>query len=155
MIIHGRSFWIIDLTLELNAYGTSRVISSKEGVRDKPIFLIANAYQFSAKCIVTLYLKRFTIEVFFKDAKLAQDFFSPMYHPLTPKAKEILRIIAKKATRREFSFKEAVEWTGSEGPSVSPYIAELVRKGVVNKLERGRYQIFHSLFLEYLKTVPE
>lgn len=69
VIIHGRSFWIIDLTLELNAYGTSRVIISKEGVHDKPIFLITNAYQFSAKFIVTLYLKRFTIEVFFKDAK--------------------------------------------------------------------------------------
>ena len=67
--IHGKSYWIKDLTLKLKAYGESRIIVSKEGVYDEPIFLLTNAENFSAKFIVQLYLKRFCIEVFFKDAK--------------------------------------------------------------------------------------
>jgi len=67
--IHGKSYWIKDVTLHLKAYGESRVIISKEGVYDEPIFLLTNAENFSAKCIIHLYLKRFCIEVFFKDAK--------------------------------------------------------------------------------------
>jgi len=64
-----RSFWIIDCTLELKAYGELRVIVSKDAAHTKPIFLVTNAFNFSAKFIVQLYLKRFAIEVFFKDAK--------------------------------------------------------------------------------------
>lgn len=67
--IHGKSYWIKELTLSLKAYGESRIIASKEGVYDEPIFLLTNAENFSAKFIVRLYLKRFCIEVFFKDAK--------------------------------------------------------------------------------------
>jgi hypothetical protein len=67
--INGKSYWIKDLNLSLKAYGWSRVIVSKEGVYDEPIFLLTNAENFSAKFIVQLYLKRFFIEVFFKDAK--------------------------------------------------------------------------------------
>lgn len=67
--IKGKSYWINDLTLNLKSYGELRVIFSKEGQHEKPIFLITNAYNFSAKFIVKLYLKRFSIEVFFKDAK--------------------------------------------------------------------------------------
>src|SRR3989338_5641785 len=67
--INGKSYWIKDLNLKLKAYGESRVIVSKEGQYDKPIFLLTNAEIFSAKFIVKLYLKRFCIEVFFKDAK--------------------------------------------------------------------------------------
>lgn len=67
--INGKSYWIKDLVLDLKAYGRSRVIISKEGVHDEPIFLITNAMNFSAKFIVRLYLRRFCIEVFFKDAK--------------------------------------------------------------------------------------
>ena len=67
--INGKSYWIKDLTLNLKAYGESRVIASKEGVYDEPIFLLTNAENFSAKFIVQIYLKRFCIEVFFKDAK--------------------------------------------------------------------------------------
>jgi len=67
--INGKSYWVKDFTLSLKAYGESRVIVSKEGVHDEPIFLLTNAESFSAKFIVRLYLKRFCIEVFFKDAK--------------------------------------------------------------------------------------
>ena len=67
--IKGKSYWIIELTMQLNAYGTVRVVISKEGQHEKPIFLVTNVYNFSAKFIVSLYLKRFAIEIFFKDAK--------------------------------------------------------------------------------------
>ena len=67
--IRGKSYWIKDLTLNLKAYGESRVVISKEGVYDEPIFLLTNAESFSAKFVVQLYLRRFCIEVFFKDAK--------------------------------------------------------------------------------------
>jgi hypothetical protein len=67
--IRGKSYWVIDLSLNLKAYGEVRVIISKEGVNSEPVFLITNSFNFSAKFIVGLYLKRFCIEVFFKDAK--------------------------------------------------------------------------------------
>lgn len=67
--INGKSYWVKDLKMNLKAYGGLRVIISKEGQYDEPIFLLTNANNFSAKFIVKLYLKRFNIEVFFKDAK--------------------------------------------------------------------------------------
>ena len=67
--IKGKSYWITDLRLTLKAYGEMRVILSKEGQHDEPIFLLTNVENFSAKFIVELYMKRFSIEVFFKDAK--------------------------------------------------------------------------------------
>jgi len=67
--MNEKSYWVMDCTLNLNAYGTLRVIVSKDAVHAKPIFLVTNAFNFSAKFVVQLYLKRFAIEVFFKDAK--------------------------------------------------------------------------------------
>lgn len=67
--INGNSYWIYDMTLNFETYGTLRVIVSKKGQHEKPIFLTTNAENFSAKFIVKLYLRRFNIEVFFKDAK--------------------------------------------------------------------------------------
>ena len=67
--IHGKSYWIIDAIFDLKAYGKVRVIISKEGQHEEPIFLITNAYNFTSTFIVKLYMKRFSIEVFFKDAK--------------------------------------------------------------------------------------
>ncbi|HIJ97499.1 TPA: AAA family ATPase [archaeon] len=84
--------------------------------------------------------------------RLAQDFFTPMFHPLTPKAKEIIIKIARNAKTLEFSFKDAVTWLDMPRSYVSPYIKELLRKGVLDKPERGRYRIFHTLFLEYLSS---
>ena len=55
--------------LNFEVYGSLRVIFSKEGQYDKPIFLATNAEKFTAKFIVKLYLRRFSIEVYFKDAK--------------------------------------------------------------------------------------
>ncbi|MFH1066029.1 MAG: transposase [Nanoarchaeota archaeon] len=67
--IGGKSYWIYDMTLNFESYGTLRVIVSKEGQFEEPIFLVTNATIFTAKFIVKLYLRRFSIEIFFKDAK--------------------------------------------------------------------------------------
>lgn len=67
--IKGKSYWIYEATFNFKTYGSLRVIASKEAVHDKPIFLTTNSEKFTAKFIVKLYLKRFSIEVFFKDAK--------------------------------------------------------------------------------------
>ena len=67
--IRGKSYWIYEIILHFKTYGTLRVIASKEGVYKKPVFLTTNTEKFTGKFIVKLYLKRFLIEVFFKDAK--------------------------------------------------------------------------------------
>ncbi len=67
--INGKSYWIYELTLNFKTFGQLRIIVSKEGVYDTPIFLTTNTEKFTAKFIVKLYLKRFSIEIFFKDAK--------------------------------------------------------------------------------------
>jgi len=86
-------------------------------------------------------------------ARLAQDFFNPMYHPLTPKAKLVLQKIVVNATRLDFMFSDAVKWNKLKNNQISPYISELMRKGVIYKLERGKYQFFHGLFVEYVKEL--
>jgi hypothetical protein len=85
--------------------------------------------------------------------ELAKDFFAPMHHPLTPKAKEVLYKIAINIENLDFSFREACNWTKMERNYVSPYIQELLRKGILNKPERGQYQFFHKLFIEYVKDL--
>lgn len=67
--INGKSYWICDMVLDFETYETLRVIISKEGQHEKPIFLTTNSENFSAKFIIKLYLRRFNIEIFFKDAK--------------------------------------------------------------------------------------
>lgn len=67
--IKGKSYWIYESTLNFKTYGSLRVIASKEAVHDDPIFLTTNTEKFTGKFIVKLYLKRFSIEIFFKDAK--------------------------------------------------------------------------------------
>ena len=87
------------------------------------------------------------------DATLEHDFFSPMYHPLTNKAKEVMKIIAANIDGTDFYFKEIVEWSKIERNYVSPYIQELLKKGILNKPERAHYRVFHSLFLDYVKQI--
>jgi len=67
--IRGKTYWVHELTLKFKTYGTLRVIISKEGQHEEPIFLTTNTEKFTPKFIVKLYLKRFSIEIFFKDAK--------------------------------------------------------------------------------------
>ena len=67
--IQGKSYWIKDCVFDLKTQGMLRVIVSKEGQHDEPVFLVTNATNFSAQFVVKLYLRRFAIEVFFKDVK--------------------------------------------------------------------------------------
>ena len=67
--IHGKSYWTYDLTLNFKTYGKLRVIISKQGVNEEPIFICTNSENFIPQFIVKLYLRRFNIEIFFKDAK--------------------------------------------------------------------------------------
>lgn len=83
--------------------------------------------------------------------KLEQDYFLSLFHPLSPKCKDILLKIANKLNKSEFTFSEVVKKLDIDGYYVSPYIQEMYRKGCINKLERGKYEIFHKLFLNFLK----
>ena len=66
--INNKSYWIYDTTLHLQAYGKLRIIISKRGVHDEPIFLVTNTL-FSSQFVDKLYMRRFSIEIFFKDVK--------------------------------------------------------------------------------------
>ena len=80
---------------------------------------------------------------------ITQEFFSPLYSSLTPGAREILGILAD--TRKlEFRFNTVVEMAKKDANKTSPYLAELVRKGCLDRLSRGHYKIFHELFRQYV-----
>jgi predicted transcriptional regulator len=75
-----------------------------------------------------------------------------MYHPLSPKAKSILKRIADNAKGTRFSFSESVKWADDAPSRVSPYIQELMRKGVITRIERGKYELFHGLFKDFVSS---
>ncbi len=81
---------------------------------------------------------------------LEKDFFNPMFHPVTPKAKRIAFELLK-IGKRKFLFGEVVKVMDLEREQVAPYIQELVRKGCLNKPERANYEFFHGLFIDFLK----
>lgn len=66
--MNNKSYWVYDTTLHLQAYGNLRIIFSKRGLQEEPIFLVTNTH-FSSQFVDKLYMRRFSIEVFFKDAK--------------------------------------------------------------------------------------
>jgi hypothetical protein len=76
VVVHGRSFWIVDTLLNLKGLGTRRVLICKDAVFAEPVFLVTNNTNFSTKFVLVLYQKRFAIEVFFKDAKQLLNFSS-------------------------------------------------------------------------------
>jgi hypothetical protein len=76
IVVHGSSFWIVDLMLVLKGLGRRRVLICKDAVFAEPVFLITNNTNFSTKFVLVLYQKRFAIEVFFKDAKQLLNFSS-------------------------------------------------------------------------------
>lgn len=86
--------------------------------------------------------------------ELRRDFFYPIYHPLSPRAKEII-VKLSELNKVKFDFKDAVRKTGMKRTHLSPYIQELVRKGCLNKPERAKYEFFHELFINFLKECKE
>lgn len=85
--------------------------------------------------------------------RLGQDFFAPMYHPLSPKGKDVLRKIVLGCDDGPFEFSTIKKWTGMSPQSLSPYLVDMVKKGILNKKERGTYEFFHSLFIEYIRRM--
>lgn len=81
---------------------------------------------------------------------LEKDFFNPMFHPVTPKAKKIAFELLK-LRKRKFFFTEVVKSVGLKREEVAPYIQELVRKGCLNKPERATYEFFHGMFVNFLE----
>ncbi|MBI5636016.1 ATP-binding protein [Candidatus Micrarchaeota archaeon] len=98
----------------------------------------------------TLTLKHFEKSRIRVMVDLEKDFFNPMFHPVSPKAKRIALQLLK-IGKRKFTFTQAVKTTNMKGRDVAPYIHELVRKGCLNKLERATYEFFHNLFIDFLK----
>lgn len=82
--------------------------------------------------------------------RLSQDFFTPMFHPLSPQAKRIICEIAKKIKGLKFTLAEATEITKMQNNQLSGYFAEFLKRGILTKPSRGIYWIFHTQFKEYL-----
>lgn len=85
--------------------------------------------------------------------RLSQDFFTPMFHPLSPKAKRVLCNIARNSNGLVFSSKDAALWNKMQNYQMSPYLGELTKRGVITKPSRGINRIFHGLFKDYLNEV--
>jgi nucleoside-triphosphatase THEP1 len=83
-------------------------------------------------------------------SKLSQDFFTPMFHPLSPQAKRIICRLARSVKGLKFNSLEARKITGMENNQISPYFGEFIKRGILTKPSRGTYWIFHTLFKEYL-----
>lgn len=79
---------------------------------------------------------------------LDTEFFGVMYKKARPAGKEILKEIARLGGEASFSaiFKSLKKTKGT----VSPVIAELVERGALVKKERGKYELFHGLFKNYI-----
>ncbi len=82
--------------------------------------------------------------------RLSQDFFTPMFHPLSPQAKKIISTIACNIRGLKFTMNEATRITKMPNNQLSGYFAEFLKRGILTKPSRGIYWIFHTQFKEYL-----
>ena len=82
--------------------------------------------------------------------RLSQDFFTPMFHPLSPQAKKIICAIACNIRGLKFTMDEATRITRMQNNQLSGYFAEFLKRGILTKPSRGIYWIFHTQFKEYL-----
>ncbi len=144
-----KSLKVVDCTID---EGATKIIYEK--TKGHPYMVVSMAYNIfnnlpETKSSITEEIVSGCID--FCEARLEQDYFLSLYHPLTPKCKEILLKLANKLNTPKFTFGQAVAILKMDGYYVSPYIQEMYRKGCLNKLERGKYEIFHELFLTFLK----
>ncbi|MFH0859761.1 MAG: ATP-binding protein [Candidatus Altiarchaeota archaeon] len=77
-------------------------------------------------------------------------FFETLYSNLTPRAKILIGKMAI-LEGELFNFKDIVQKAAEDSNKVSPYISEMVRKGCIERIERGKYKFFHLLFRAYVK----
>src|SRR3989344_1999908 len=153
---------------DMKDYITKKLKGSKINIEERAIKLITeksegHPYVLVSMCFIMFETLQENEDVITEDIikralpkiylELEKDFFSPMFHPLTPKAKEVLFKICNNINSLNFSFREAIKWTKLNGNYVSPYIQELLRKGIINKPEKGKYQIINKLFIEYVKKL--
>lgn len=82
--------------------------------------------------------------------RLSEDYFAPMLQPLRPKTKKILCKIILPLSGLNFSSNEACKLASLPPYKLSPYLGELTEKGVITRVSRGQYKLFHTLFKEYL-----
>ena len=82
--------------------------------------------------------------------RLSQDFFTPMFHPLSPLAKKIISLIASNIKGLKFTMNEATKITQMQNNQLSGYFGEFLKRGILTKPSRGTYWIFHTLFKEYI-----
>ncbi len=79
---------------------------------------------------------------------LDAEFFGLMYKRARPVGKEILKVIARQGGKASFS--EISKALRKSKGTVSPVMAELLEQGTIVKKERGKYELFHGLFKEYI-----
>ena len=83
--------------------------------------------------------------------RLSEDYFTPMFYPIRPRAKSILCKIANNIDGLDFTFAQALKITGlKKGSQLSPYMLEFRNQGIIIQYQRGAYKLFHNLFKEYL-----
>ena len=82
--------------------------------------------------------------------RLSEDYFAPMLQPLRPKTKNILCKIVLQLDNLAFTSSDACKLTNMPPYLLSPFLGELTDKGVITRVSRGKYRLFHTLFKEYL-----
>jgi hypothetical protein len=125
-----------------------RITKDSEG---HPYVLVAIAYILYEN--LSAHEKKITLKLYGAMAlkiagTLDAEFFGIMYRKARPVGKEILKEIARQGGEASFSaiFKSLKKSKGT----ISPVIAELMEQGTLVKKERGRYELFHGLFKDYL-----
>jgi len=81
---------------------------------------------------------------------LNTDYFGVMFRKSSPVGRLILITIAK--LNGEATFSEITQSIKKSKGAISPIMPKLVEQGSIERLDRGRYKIFHSLYKEYLLT---
>ena len=75
-------------------------------------------------------------------------FFSRFYDQTGGVSKEILRFMAEGGG--EITLAALIEKTGISSNELSPRLAKLVQDGSIIRIDRGRYRLFHHLFVDYI-----
>jgi len=85
------------------------------------------------------------------DALVTQLFYD-LYSDASPTERRVLEAISK-LDLDTFSPSDISEVMGKGVNWIAPKLSDLVKKGCIGKIERGRYELFHPLFREYVKSL--
>jgi AAA+ ATPase superfamily predicted ATPase len=84
---------------------------------------------------------------------LAKQLFEDYYHTSSPQEQKILRAVAEEK-EPVFDFSSIVKKVKQPSNKVSYLLNRLCEKDCLKKVSRGRYKLFHSLFRDYLQSIP-